>query len=135
MIFHCLSVRQPWAWLLVHGPKDVENRTWETRYRGPLLIHASKTPEAEDWRWLVDKGHKILPLDDLPRGAIIGAMNLVDCSKTCRSDWHNPGCWGWYVASPRVLPAPIPYRGQQGIFPVPATVLAGKGFAAATPEG
>ena len=38
----CLTVRQPWAWLLTHGVKPVENRTWKTSYRGPLLIHAGK---------------------------------------------------------------------------------------------
>ena len=35
-----LVVRQPWAWLIVNGYKDIENRSWRTRYRGALLIHA-----------------------------------------------------------------------------------------------
>ncbi len=35
-----LSVRQPFAWAIVHGGKDVENRSWATSYRGPVLIHA-----------------------------------------------------------------------------------------------
>ena len=38
-----ISIRQPWAWLIVHGYKDVENRTWATKHRGPILIHAGKT--------------------------------------------------------------------------------------------
>jgi hypothetical protein len=38
-----LSIRQPWAWLIVHGFKPVENRDWATDYRGPLAIHAGKT--------------------------------------------------------------------------------------------
>jgi len=38
-----ILIRQPWAWLIVHGYKDVENRTWSTKYRGPILIHAGKT--------------------------------------------------------------------------------------------
>lgn len=37
-----LSIRQPWAWAIVNAGKRVENRTWETRYRGPILIHAAK---------------------------------------------------------------------------------------------
>ena len=37
-----LSIRQPWAWLIVNGFKDVENRNWRTHWRGRLLIHASK---------------------------------------------------------------------------------------------
>ncbi len=36
-----LSIRQPYAWAVVHGIKDIENRSWRTHYRGPLLIHAS----------------------------------------------------------------------------------------------
>src|SRR5438105_11911405 len=37
-----VSIRQPWAWLVVMGYKDVENRSWRTNHRGALLIHASK---------------------------------------------------------------------------------------------
>ncbi|MCB2188832.1 MAG: ASCH domain-containing protein [Deltaproteobacteria bacterium] len=39
----CLSIRQPWASLIVAGMKDVENRSWATKYRGPVLIHAAAT--------------------------------------------------------------------------------------------
>jgi ASCH domain len=38
-----LSLRQPWAWLVVNGYKDIENRSWRTNHRGPLVIHASST--------------------------------------------------------------------------------------------
>ncbi|MEI3544750.1 MAG: ASCH domain-containing protein [Alphaproteobacteria bacterium] len=37
-----LSIRQPWAWLIVNGYKDIENRTWPTHFRGKVLIHAGK---------------------------------------------------------------------------------------------
>ena len=37
-----LSIRQPWAWLIVNGYKDIENRTWSTRFRGKVLIHGMK---------------------------------------------------------------------------------------------
>lgn len=37
-----LSVKQPWAWAIIHAGKDIEKRTWRTDYRGPLLIHAGK---------------------------------------------------------------------------------------------
>jgi hypothetical protein len=40
-IIKVIVVRQPWAWLIVQGFKDIENRSWNTRYRGPLLIQAS----------------------------------------------------------------------------------------------
>ena len=45
-----LTVLQPWAWALIHGPKRIENRSWATYYRGPLVIHAGKSK-----KWL-DEG-------------------------------------------------------------------------------
>lgn len=44
-----LSIRQPWAWLIVNGHKDVENRTWDSYYRGPLLIHASSAKNGDEY--------------------------------------------------------------------------------------
>jgi hypothetical protein len=44
-----LSIRQPWAWLIVEGFKDIENRTWPTRFRGRVLIHAGKTMTRADY--------------------------------------------------------------------------------------
>ncbi len=60
MMLKCLSVQQPWATLLVKAHstlknraiKPVENRDWPSSYRGPLLIHAGKTFDAEGWRWI-----------------------------------------------------------------------------------
>ena len=42
-----LSIRQPWAWLIVNGHKDIENRSWRTKYRGPFLVHAGLKVEKE----------------------------------------------------------------------------------------
>ena len=44
-----LSIRQPWAWLILHGGKDIENRDWATRFRGRVLIHASKGVTQDEW--------------------------------------------------------------------------------------
>lgn len=45
-----LSIRQPWAWLIVNGFKDIENRSWDTKYRGLVLIHASKGMTKDQYR-------------------------------------------------------------------------------------
>ena len=51
--FKALSVRQPYAWLLVNGFKTCENRSWNTQHRGTLVIHASAKPMTkDDWQWL-----------------------------------------------------------------------------------
>ena len=124
---HCLSVRQPWARLLVHGFKDVENRTWKTHYRGPLLIHASKKTDLMmcEYYSRANPEYGIPATGDLPLGAIVGAVDLVDCTQRITSGWHELGCWGWYVENPRVLSTPIPYRGQLGLYLVPADQIEG----------
>ena len=44
-----LSIRQPWAWLILNAGKDIENREWPTRFRGRVLIHASKGMTHDEW--------------------------------------------------------------------------------------
>ena len=120
-----LSVRQPWAWLIVAGYKPVENRTWRTSYRGPLLIHASQAMEPEDFpmqrQWIETCG-LVIP-EDLPRGAIVGSATLshVDCGNgyqgdglACTSPWFE-GPFGFHMADAVEFAEPIPWRGQLGI--------------------
>lgn len=118
----CLSVRQPWAWLICSGKKDVENRTWGTDHRGPILIHAGRTIEKEDIVWM-----KRTALD-LPKhfttGAIVGMAEVSRCTMKCASEWHNPGCIGWYLTDPVLFDTPIPWRGQLGLFDVPDDAVA-----------
>ncbi len=121
----CLSIRQPWAWLIVSGHKPVENRGWETRYTGPLLIHASKQLDMEGWRWVA----KNFPTIEIPSilvlGEIIGQVELdaclpVDCTR--QSPWaFGPYCW--YMSHPIEFKKPVPYKGQLGIFDVPDSIL------------
>lgn len=47
-----LSVRQPWAWAIISGGKTIENRSWTTPYRGPLLIHAGKAFDPDDVEYI-----------------------------------------------------------------------------------
>ena len=76
-----LSIRQPWAWLIVHGFKDIENRDWPTNFRGRLLVHAGQTMARryydETCEELLRMG--LLPAnmpayEDLPRGGFVGWM-------------------------------------------------------------
>lgn len=117
----CLSVWQPWAWLIVNGHKNVENRGWWTRYRGPLLIHASKKMD-------LDAGRRMMYRDgfntaELPLGCIVGQVEIVDCTLKKSSKWHNPDQYGWYLRNAIAFDKPIPYRGRQGLFDVPVSVV------------
>ena len=72
------------AWAIFHG-KDVENRPWNTYYRGPLLIHASKGFNREHYDWIAANENRlccILPQPEaLIHGALIGVVNLVRVMK------------------------------------------------------
>ena len=113
-----LSIRQPWAWLIVNGIKTVENRTWSTQYRGPLLIHASKTPdytpdEYRNFRRGILAEYKIEMPETLPVGGIVGRVDLVACLTECDyeqdAEWHNPNCYAFVLRCPVELPfRPMP---------------------------
>jgi hypothetical protein len=128
-----LSVRQPWAWALIHGGKDVENRNWQTKYRGPLAIHAGKAFDftlaqmRQGLRGEYGETIKKLLLDyrgNDVRGAIIGTVELYDCipSWKCDSKWKagpDPDYFCWLVREPIPLEQPILLKGQLGLFDVP----------------
>lgn len=124
-----LSIRQPWVAAILYGPKRVENRTWKTNYRGPLVIHAS-TRRDQVWFSVPP-----LSLCDLPapdrwvQGAHCGVVELVGihhhrdgrCGENCRV-WGEPGVYHWEFAQVRRFETPVPARGYPGLFRAPALV-------------
>ena len=97
-----LSVKQPWAYLICAGIKDVENRTWKTKFKGRVLIHASGKPLANGKcisHFLTDDQYRFVAfttptnqqLDtcflDHCNSAIIGSVEIVDCVVNCTSVW------------------------------------------------
>jgi hypothetical protein len=107
-----LTVRQPWAELIVRGQKDVENRSRRTTHRGQLAIHAGLRREASEPE----------VQGQLDRGAIIGVVDVVGCVQGSRSPWAESGQWHWLLANPRRLSKPILKRGALGLWTVdPAT--------------
>jgi hypothetical protein len=100
-----LSILQPWASAIARGAKRIETRSWKTRYRGPLLIHAGKShlymvnpndfPRGVDGnRWLaacegLELRRRTNLSDRLPLGAIIAIAILVDCIETERLTQPN----------------------------------------------
>lgn len=110
-----ISIKQPWANLIAHGIKDIENRAWKCpkQYIGQrVLIHASKK----------DAGRKELPLnfrqrevakehgfsfDELPKSAIIGSVVIADCVQNHPSVWAEKGCWNWVLKDAVLFKKPI----------------------------
>lgn len=117
MEIRVLSVRQPWAWALIHGGKDIENRDWPTKYRGPLAIHASmKIDRAGVGEVAHLTKRVILPDEAFATGIIVGVVDVVDCVEKSRSRWFC-GDYGFVCANPRPI-APIKLSGKLGIFTV-----------------
>ncbi len=119
-----LSIRQPWAYAITHGGKDIENRSWRTHRRGPILIHASNgltQVEIRDFTdfvrgagllgpWLTNVG-----MEAIHRGGIVGVADLVDCVEDHASPWFM-GRFGFVLANARPLPF-MPMKGARGFFP------------------
>ena len=85
-----LTIKQPWATLIALGEKKIETRSWSTKYRGPLLIHAGKSVDKLAMKTLCIKEalaeHGIYCAEDLPTGCIIAKSNLDD---VCRVEKAN----------------------------------------------
>lgn len=111
-----LAVRQPWAWLIVNGRKDVENRSRRTKIRGTILVHASAaTSEFARLRADVRERLRCRVPPDIEYGGIVGAVDIVDCLATSASRWHETGYFGWVLRNPRRLPF-RPCKGSLGFF-------------------
>jgi hypothetical protein len=132
----CLSIRQPYAsWLCHPGlftqagrePKTIENRDWNTRFRGDFLIHASRTFEENafaSWCSVFPYLHHVVSFDvaTYPKGVILGHATLTEVVTASESRWFR-GRYGLVLAEACLLPQPIPYRGQPGFFEVPRALL------------
>ena len=121
-----LSIRQPWAWLIIHGGKDIENRSWHTKYRGRFLVHASQGMTCGEYDEALDLVHDIGSMElyqrfpsfnALQRGGIIGSVELVDSLDTSYSPWYM-GQKAFLLRDPKPLPF-TPFKGPLSFFEVP----------------
>jgi len=120
-----LSVRQPWAALIAQGVKRIENRTWSTTYRGPLLIHAGRTIDTRAAQILAAHG---VQLPELVTGAIVARVQLVDCVRyedlepeLAADPFAEPGGWCWVLAEAQAL-EPVACAGRLGLWTLPDNV-------------
>ena len=122
-----LSIRQPWAWLIMNGGKNIENRCWPTKVRGRVLIHAAKGVSKAEWKdawdWVRvicpeawEKGTREIQTGSIERGGIVGSVEIVDCVSRSDSPWFQ-GQYGFVLRDPQPLPF-YPCRGQLGFFKV-----------------
>lgn len=116
-----LSIQQPWAWAIIAGHKTVENRSWTTSHRGPLLIHAGGRLTRAAFARIIELGREMgfepPPAGTLERGGIIGRVELVDVVTASRDPWFVEGSYGWVLENPRRLPF-RPLTGRLRLFEV-----------------
>lgn len=114
-----LSIQQPWAWAIIHAGKNIENRTWNTHFRGTFAVHASGKimRDAE----LPRRSPQPEP-EDLVTSAIIGFVDLVDVVEEHPSKWFG-GPIGFVLANPRSLRTPVPCKGKLGFWEIPPKIL------------
>lgn len=124
----CISILQPYAWLIVNGFKDIENRGWATKFRGRILIHAGKTYSRKTHAEYVadfeddDIDIQLPPFEQMQLGGIVGSATITDCVQEHPSRWKILGSWGFVLKDQRMRPF-VPYRGQLGIFRVPRDAI------------
>lgn len=121
-----LSIRQPWAWAILHAGKDIENRDWPTRFRGAVCIHAAKGMTAAEYDGFIRTIHQVSLTRPFPigatvphratflRGGIIGVADIVDCVMRSDSPWFF-GRYGFVLQNARPVDF-IPAKGALGFF-------------------
>lgn len=145
-----LSIRQPWAYCISHLTKRVENRTWGTSYRGPILIHAAKAMEYDTYQHvaffceyhypeIVPPGTPEISLpaaNTIPRGGIVARAKVIDCIRSKGAlPFGKSRAWGdthivpWWqgpygIVLDEVEPVPfVPCNGRLSLFDVDASVM------------
>ncbi len=139
-----ISVRQPWAWAILHAGKCIENRVWNTKYRGELYIHASaqlwQREYLETRNWILERG--LVQPSDFPKhedfvfGAVIGKTRILDVRESPRKigartkpahskrllSWEEPGGYSMVIApaQPTIV---VPCHGAQRLWSLPDSVL------------
>lgn len=141
-----ITLWQPWASLLAYGVIEYETRSWATKYRGPMAIHAAASEPKNLFYQMSGIITSILgagnPMD-YPRGAVIATANLIACHEMKEDNWGNIGLWhsnngtckfyaiseqqaslgdwqsgryAWEFTNMKMLDTPIPAKGGQRIW-------------------
>ena len=110
-----LSIRQPWAHLIAHGSKNIENQSWQAKYRGLILVHASSNIDREACR---ERG---VDAAKLQAGGVVGIAEITDCVEDHRSKWFE-GPYGFVLRHRKPLPFVL-WKGALGLRDAPLRLL------------
>jgi len=127
--YKALSLKQPWAWLMCAGYKDIENRDWPlpNNFKLPqrIYIHSGKKVDDEGAIWLWENRERLGILgcsnewieicNTWSQGALIGELDIVGQLKHSSNKWFF-GKYGFLTANPMLYDNPIPCKGKLGFF-------------------
>lgn len=107
-----ISIKNPYAELIVMGKKTIEIRSWQTKHRGKLIIVSSKIPVYKD--------------DEFLNGYALGEVDLIDIRPLKKSDskaaWFDiektKGYYAWILANPVEYEKPFPVKGKLHLFDI-----------------
>jgi hypothetical protein len=118
-----LSIKQPWAWLIVNGFKDIENRSWSSRFRGVFLIHAGKDFDDVGYQYVrANFDIKLPEKNSFQSGGIVGSAEMVKCVKKHNSPWFCSKSYGFVLKE--CLPLPLTnLSGKLNFFTTPPDLL------------
>lgn len=119
-----LTVKQPWAWAIAAGGKDVENRSWATKFRGPVLIHAGKTVDAEALGFPAMRAALGEGSPALFAGFVVGQAIIVGChhADSCWDDgahcspWAMEDAYHWQLDKRELFAEPFAAKGKLGLW-------------------
>lgn len=125
--YKVLTVRQPYASLLVNGIKDVENRSRRTNYRGTVLIHSAKKVHdvvsflKTRHEFTVEEIAMMTQMNEVDEndlfGCIVGSVEIVDCVQDSTSEWAERGQWHWVCRNAKVFAQPVRnVKGRLGLW-------------------
>jgi ASCH domain len=126
-----LAIRQPWAFAIMRGGKDIENRDWSTRFRGTVAIHASASMTSEEvinFKWFLEENGLRGPWcdgvnsKDLPLGGIVGLVDIIGCTINSTSPWFM-GEYGFLLENPRPISL-ITCKGKLGFYELEPEIVA-----------
>lgn len=134
-----ITIKQPWASLIAFGEKQFETRSWKTKHRGELAIHAGKSIDKKAYEAFSEvlAKHGINSISDLPTGCIIASVNLIDCHQVIEEEsgiraimdssiiidgqeyqmgYYTEGYFGWKVELIEKFKTPIEHKGQLNLW-------------------
>lgn len=134
-----ITIKQPWATLIALGEKKFETRSWGTKYRGKLAIHAGKSVDKDacedSWIKSVLAEHGITTWKQLPTGVVLATTELIGCHKVslgvgsvvCTSGPiiqgleyefgdYTEGRFAWELSNLQVLQESVPAKGQLSLW-------------------